>query len=104
MVAGHSLRARAVERPAEESGCDLLFLAGREDSAGMLHAADGKAILTVSDMPDFLDRGGMIQFVTVDDRVRFSVNLSSVSHGGLSLSSELLKVALHVDGSNGGAR
>jgi hypothetical protein len=41
----------------------------------------------------------MIQFEVVERRIRFSVNLSAVSRGKLSMSSELLKVALSVRGS-----
>jgi YfiR/HmsC-like len=35
----------------------------------------------------------MIQFVTDDKRVRFEVNLTAAQRAGLTLSSELLKVA-----------
>jgi hypothetical protein len=53
-------------------------------------------VLTVSDIPQFCQRGGMIQFVLQGDRVRFEVNLAAAQHAGLSLSSELLKVATTV--------
>jgi hypothetical protein len=55
-----------------------------------------EAVLTVSDMPKFSLRGGMIQFVQEGKKVRFEVNLSAVQQAGLSLSSELLKVATAV--------
>jgi len=38
----------------------------------------------------------MIQFVLVQDHVRFEVNLNAVREGGLQLSAELLKVATKV--------
>ena len=47
-------------------------------------------------MPQFAKRGGMIQFVMDGDRVRFLVNLSAAERSGLTLSSELLKVAVSV--------
>ena len=57
---------------------------------------DKSAILTVSDMPGFLQRGGMIQFVAEDKRVRFQINAAAAQHVGLALSSELLRVAASV--------
>jgi hypothetical protein len=54
------------------------------------------SILTVSDLPQFLQRGGIIQFVTIGNKVRFEVNLSSAQNAGLTLSSDLLKVAVAV--------
>ena len=46
----------------------------------------------------------MMQFLIVDNRVRFAVNLRPAASSGLSLSSELLKVAVYVRGGsvNGG--
>jgi len=66
----------------------------REDLA-ILGNAD---VLTVSDAPDFLQHGGMIQFVLVSNHVRFAVNLEAVNHTHLVLSSELLRVASSVAG------
>jgi hypothetical protein len=80
--------------------CAIVFLSStegdriREDLA-ILGNSD---ILTVSDARDFLERGGMIQFILVSNHVRFSVNLDAVSRTHLVLSSELLRVAASVSG------
>ena len=42
---------------------------------------------------EIADRGGMIQFVTAANRVRFEINLQSAREAGLMMSSELLRVA-----------
>jgi YfiR/HmsC-like len=47
-------------------------------------------------MPDFTRRGGMIQLVLQDRHVRFEVNLAAAEHAGLTLSSQLLKLAVAV--------
>jgi hypothetical protein len=62
----------------------------------ILSAVSKLPVLTVSDMPEFIERGGMIQFVLVGGRVRFDVNLGSTENSGLGMSSELLKVAQRV--------
>jgi len=80
--------------------CDIVFLSIDEgDGIPLDLDAIGKAdVLTVSDAPDFLKYGGMIQFVTEDNRVRFAVNLDAVNHTHIVLSSELLRVASSVSG------
>jgi hypothetical protein len=62
----------------------------------VLQTAGGAGILTVSDLPQFAARGGMIQFVSQGNRIRFEVNLTAVEQANLTLSSELLKVATAV--------
>jgi hypothetical protein len=61
-----------------------------------MESLDREAVLTVSDMPQFSLRGGMIQFVPEGKKIRFEVNLAAVQRAGLALSSELLKVATTV--------
>jgi hypothetical protein len=81
-------------------GCDIVFISADEGDGVIADlAALGKADgLTVSDAPEFLKRGGMIQFVVKDKHVRFLVNLDAVNRTHLVLSSELLRVALAVTG------
>ncbi len=61
-----------------------------------MRSLDKAGVLTVSDIPQFSQRGGMIQFVVVGNKVRFEVNLTSAQDAGLTLSSDLLKVAVAV--------
>jgi hypothetical protein len=84
---------------AQAQACSLLFIGSGDDEGRDVRSLEGAPVLTVSDAPNFLERGGMIQFVIKDERVRFSVNLPAARHGGLEISSELLKVALRVVGS-----
>jgi hypothetical protein len=80
--------------------CDVVFLSAEEGEgiAADLSALGNADVLTVSDAPDFLKHGGMIQFVTGGKHVRFSVNLDAVGRTHLVLSSELLRVAMAVTG------
>jgi hypothetical protein len=80
--------------------CDIVFLSLDEgDGIPLDLDAIGKSdVLTVSDAPDFLKYGGMIQFVNEDNRVRFEVNLDAVNRTHIVLSSELLRVASSVTG------
>ena len=102
-VAGESLRGRSVQdkrvlRPQDAIGCSILYISGSESSrlSKILSVLQEAPVLTVSDIPDFVRQGGMIQFVVREGRVRFEVNLASAHRSSLTMSSELLKVALEV--------
>jgi YfiR/HmsC-like len=103
-IDSHTLSVQLVQQPQDEAACDILFIGSAAEARldGLLAATNGKSVLTVSDVPGFLDRGGMIQFLIVGNRVRFSVDLRPVGRSGISLSSELLKVAAAVKGSAAG--
>lgn len=94
-IDGKPLVIRRLTKPQEAADCRILFINSTEQKhlRDILVSLDKEAILTVSDMPDFSRRGGMIQFVLEGERVRFEVNLASAENASLTLSSELLKVA-----------
>ncbi len=78
--------------------CRVLYISSSEETRlrEVLAGLDKAAVLTVSDIPQFAQRGGMIQFVQESNKIRFEVNLASAEDAGLTLSSELLKVAVLV--------
>ncbi|MGE5110132.1 MAG: YfiR family protein [Acidobacteriaceae bacterium] len=94
-LAGKPAQVRRIRGTHEASGCQIVFVSSSDESRlqSILDELATTPALTVSDMPGFVDRGGMIQFVTEGDRVRFIVNLAAAQKVGLVLSSELLKVA-----------
>lgn len=99
-INGRSVIARRVSTPEQAAGCRVLFISASEDASlnTVLASLGNAGILTVSDMPQFVERGGMIGFVVQDNRVRFEVNLAAAKSAGLTLSSQLLKLASHVKG------
>lgn len=97
-IDGKSVIARRIATPQEASICRILFISSSEDNQlkEILAAVAKAGVLTVSDMPYFAQRGGMIQFTSDGNRIRFSVNLASAEDAGLTLSSDLLKLAVTV--------
>jgi hypothetical protein len=97
-INGAALAAKRIPKGQDAAMCRILFISSSEESdlKAILAALDKASIVTVSDFPQFVKRGGMIQFVMDGNRVRFEVNLAAVQHAGLNLSSELLKVAIAV--------
>jgi hypothetical protein len=82
----------------DAAGCNILFVSPSEEDhlTKILSTAKQMGALTVSDIPRFVERGGMIEFVVQDERIRFAVNAVPVEEAGLTVSSELLKVATKV--------
>jgi hypothetical protein len=78
--------------------CRILFVSSTEEHhlKEILAAIDQASVLTVSDIPGFSRRGGIIQFIAESGKVRFEINLASAESARLVLSSELLKVAAAV--------
>lgn len=97
-INGAPMAAKRIAGPAEAAGCRIIYVNPSKDSQirSTLAALRNIPALTVSDNPDFVRLGGMIQFVLDGNRVRFEINLTAAQRAGLSLSSELLKVAAAV--------
>jgi hypothetical protein len=89
---------RRIPRPQDAKDCRILFISSTEDKhlKEILLTLANCGVLTVSDMPDFVRRGGMIQFTLEGEKIRFEINLASAESARLILSSELLKVATDV--------
>jgi hypothetical protein len=97
-IDGKAVLAKRVSKLQDALNCRVLYVSSSEDSRlkEVLAAIDGVGVLTVSDIPQFSQRGGMIQFVLEGNKIRFEVNLANAGAAGLTLSSELLKVATTV--------
>ncbi len=103
-IDGKQVHSRAISNPQEASRCNILYVSDSEEGRlpAILPTAKHGGILTVSDIPHFVERGGMIEFVNQQDRIRFAINTDTIEDAGLSVSSELLKVAAKVIRKNPG--
>jgi hypothetical protein len=97
---GKPVRVVRLKTVGEAHGCSIAYISASEGAhvVSDLDVLHGQSVLTVSDDANFLRHGGMIQFVMVANHVRFAVNLEAVRGAQLSLGSELLRVALFVNG------
>ena len=99
-IGGKSVVARRISEIGTATTCRVLFISSSEDKRvkEILAAAEKLSILTVSDIPRFIEDGGMVQFILADRTVRFAINLDAAQQARLNLSSQLLKVAVQVKG------
>lgn len=97
-IKGKNVLLKRIPKAEDAVSCHILFISSSEEVRlkEILATLDKTSVLTVSDMPHFSRRGGMIEFVMEANRVRFEVNLASAERTGLILSSQLLKVAVGV--------
>ena len=65
-------------------------------AAPMIEQAAARSILVVTESPDALARGSVINFRLLDERVRFDISLESADKAGLRVSSQLLTLAATV--------
>lgn len=105
VVAGHAIdglpsRVRRLRRLSEIDGAQMLYVG--PSCAGelsvSLSALATRPILIVSDADTGLQDGATINFISVDQHIRFEVSLLSAQRSGLKISSELLSVAARVLG------
>lgn len=95
-VNGHPLVIRHYISPeAVEPGAHIVFLnlskeKEERDLLRKLHAAPS---LTISDSKDFCQSGGIIRFFTERNKVRLQINAQAAKEAGLTISSNLLRIA-----------
>jgi hypothetical protein len=97
-IEGKRITIERLSKMPGNSQCNVLFISPGEEGHldTILAIARASKILTVSDMPRFAERGGIIGLVSQKDKVRFEVNRLAAEQSHLALSSELLKVAIKV--------
>jgi hypothetical protein len=93
------VEVRALERIEDLADDELLFVGSAHNArlAQVLAAVDRRPVLVVTDAPDGLDHGAMVNFQLVDSRVRFEISVPRAEEAGLMLSSRLLAAALRVE-------
>ena len=87
-----------LEEIEEFEGCFLLYvgLTQAEHLSKIFDAVGDYPVILVSDIPGFLDQGGMIQFITNENNLRFMINKKPIDKSGLRISSQILRVALDI--------
>jgi hypothetical protein len=81
------------------AACQGVFLASSEMGRfkAVLDSLAGRSVLTVGESKGFAARGGIVNFVLEDGRVRFEINHTAAIRANLKISSELLQVATIVE-------
>lgn len=78
--------------------CHILFIGESAQSQlpEIVTHLNGSPVLIIGDTPDIARSGGVIGLETVENRIRFRVNLDAAQRSGLKLSSRILDLATSV--------
>ena len=95
---GHRFAVSVPQSTDNVRTCHLMYFGVEEGErwAARLPALRQTPVLTVGEGPRFLDRGGLIAFLLVGDRVRFDIRKQGAEQAGLNVSAKLLRVARQV--------
>lgn len=94
-VGSRPLAVHRYQRSEEPGTCHILFVSGSEvgNIRDIFTRLSGRSILTVSDAEGFAGKGGMIRFITRNNRINLRINLEAARAAGLTISSKLLRPA-----------
>ena len=101
---GRTVKNRPIVTNRSESAesleqCHLLFVSASEHGrlGTILESLRGVPVLVVGDTPHFARSGGTIRLETVDNKVRFEINVRAAQHAKLKIDSRLLRLGRIVD-------
>jgi len=94
-VQGRNLLVKHFQATDDLRACNILFIGASEKKRlpSILVSLHGFSVLTVADMYQFIESGGMMQFVVEDSHVRVAIDVGATSRAHLKVSSKLLALA-----------
>lgn len=94
-VVGRAISIRRLEQSEAVTGnCDLVFISNSKQAflGSILQTLAARPILSVGDIENFAEQGGIIQFTT-GKRIGFKINIKHAKLSGLKIAAPLLQLA-----------
>lgn len=100
IVQGREIRIRRVSQPEQLSDCQEVFVSAADEDRypALLREAGRTSVLTIGEHVRFIERGGGVALVRVDNRLVFDLNLTTINRAGLKVSPQMLRLARDVQG------
>jgi hypothetical protein len=94
-IGGHSLAVRRLKWGQDLRSCHILFVSSSERKRlpQIIQSLRGASVLTVGDVGEFNQQGGIINFILEANKVRFAINSRGADQARLRISSKLLALA-----------
>jgi len=94
-VKGRTVALKQITDTKDLDQCQIVFINSSEKDhlPGLLEKLKDSPALTVSEIDGFAQQGGVINFISEHNKVRFEINPDAAHRLGLNISSELLKLA-----------
>jgi hypothetical protein len=92
---GRRLRIKRLRASDNLKACQILFISSSEgrNLRKIMDSIRGSSVLTIGEMPQFNQSGGMIRFVVQNYKVRFEINAAAAGQASLRISSKLLALS-----------
>ena len=100
LIQSRAAQVRPIKTIKELDGAQMLYIgaAHREELRHLIAATAGRPVLVVTNEEGGLDSGSTVNFLLIDQRVRFEISLDAAESSSLKVASELLAVAIRVRG------
>ena len=76
-----------------KNNCHIIFITGEADTHHILTETKNTPRLTIGESAQFIQQGGMINFVRKDLTIKFEVNIHALKQADLQISSQVLRIA-----------
>lgn len=95
VVRGRPLVIKRLRADDDLQSCQVLFISRSEKERlrALLTQLRGRPVLTVGDISDFAQQGGMVSLVLANKTVKLEINQATAEEAGLQISAKLLKLA-----------
>lgn len=89
------IRIHHIRSAQDAAPCAIIFLSRQEEEKAQSFPKElaGLPVLTVSEVPGFVQNGGMINFIEQERKIGFEINQKNAHAAGIRISSKLLKLA-----------
>lgn len=94
-IGGHPLKLMKLSPQGDPRSCQMIFVRATEmkSAARIFALSRGSSTLTVGEATDFAARGGIINLVKGENRLKFEINVEAAGQTRLKISSKLLSLA-----------
>ncbi len=99
-ISGREIIVQPIGKDGDFGKCQMLFISDSEKNhlGEILDKVKALPVLTVGETEQFMEQGGMINFVKKEGKIRLEINLTAARQAKLEISSKLLGVADVVKG------
>lgn len=93
---GKQFTIKVVNNPGEIGACDILFVPGNYSNLAVdaIKKLTGQNTLIVTEKEGMIDQGSGINFVLVENKLKFELSKSNLDRAGLKVSSQLIQMAI----------
>lgn len=95
-VRGAPIVIQHLRQPHGLDACHAVFISSidHDQETRALTRLRGLPVLVIGESAGFIDRGGTVNLILVDDRIRFVISQQSAHEHGLRISAQLLQLSL----------